>query len=90
VAGMVKWASAHQCPMATCFAASATLAWLRSKPAEVGTVGDIAMTNVPIVMNASGFHCKLRVALGTWGGIGAARLAQEAISNVVSSEFTGT
>src|SRR5208282_6109105 len=44
-----------------------SMASLDRKLAEVGTVGDIAMMNVPLSMYASGFHCKLRVALGTWG-----------------------
>ena len=65
------------------------MASLDRKLAEVGTVGDIAMMNVPLscMQAASIASCGSRSG---HGGVGATRLAQEAISNVVRSEFTGT
>src|SRR5208282_6480494 len=67
-----------------------SMASLDGKPAEVGTVGDIAMMNVPLscMQAASIASCGSRSGHG--GRVGAARLAQEAISNVVRSELTGT
>ena len=66
------------------------MASLDRKLAEVGTVGDIAMMNMPwpCMQAASIASCGSRSGHG--GRIDAARLAQEAISNVVRSELTGT
>jgi len=92
VAGMVKWASAHRGTKVISLLHcqhKISIASLDRKLAEVGTVGDIAMMNVPLscMQAASIASCG---SCSGHGGVGATRLAQEALSNVDRSELTGT